>query len=232
MSGRRLALLFAAAFALALVVLLPLGVALRVGSVPPSLRYAAAQGSLWNGRLEDVRVAGLALGDVDADLAALPLALGRVRLDLRAAHLRMRLLDGGRRGVEHAHGALPLDLPGAAGAATLHLDDVAIVFADGACRQAGGRVVLDLALGDALPPQRLEGAPACSGQRAGLVLAGNGAVPLEAKLEIAADGRATLHMTSGIETPALRAAGFTSGPTGASLVREARLFRAARAVSP
>ncbi|MBS7458931.1 type II secretion system protein N [Coralloluteibacterium stylophorae] len=224
MSARRLALLFAGVFLLALAALLPLGVALRAASLPASLRYVAAEGSLWNGRLAEVQLGSFELGDVDADLAALPLALGRIRLDLRAAHLRWRLLGGDARGVEHADGALPLDLPGGTGAATLHLEDVALVFADGGCRRAGGRVALDLALGDTLPPQRLEGVPACSGERGDLVLAGDGGVPLEARLEVAADGRAILRMTSGIETPALIAAGFTPGPAGASLVREGRLF--------
>ena len=82
--------LFAAALGLALVLSLPLRLALsRTGDV---ISAQSVEGTIWNGRLVGASLPGQSIGDLDARLSFGSLFLGKVRVRLDGA-----LLHGARR---------------------------------------------------------------------------------------------------------------------------------------
>jgi general secretion pathway protein N len=146
---RRLAgwrpIFFAAAFAFSLVALLPLRLAIGwVGLGGKGLAAREAEGSVWLGMLGEARFGGARLGDVTARLRALPLLLGRARLDIeqqQPSGLRAGL-SATRHGVGIDDATGPLALEGVAGLPALQLDlsDLSVRFDDGLCAAADGRV--------------------------------------------------------------------------------------------
>lgn len=230
MSGRSLAGWFAGAFALALLLAAPLQLVLPRLPLPAGLSAAEVGGSLWRGRLRALHWHGVDHGDVDAGLSPLPLLTGRQRLWLRGDDARLALAGGRLRGLDGGDGLVPLP-PLAGLALRASLEDARLLFDDSGCRQAGGRVRIEITLpGDTLPPQLLAGTPACEGRTASLVLVTEGAggpLWLEATLGVEADGRYTLQTTARSDDPAVRAAlvaaGFQEAPGGLSRVDGGRL---------
>ena len=65
-----------------LIALLPLRVAVGLAA-PDNVTARSIEGSMWDGRIGDLRVGPLPLGTIDAGLRPLPLLLGRAEFDLR-----------------------------------------------------------------------------------------------------------------------------------------------------
>jgi general secretion pathway protein N len=137
-------LFFLAALAVSLVALLPLRLALDwLGFEARGLAARDAEGSVWLGALGDARFGPAAVGDVATRLRALPLLVGRARLDLAQPDEGLRAgLTVSRHGfgIDDASGTLQApsldDLP----AASLDLSDLSFRFADGLCAAAEGLV--------------------------------------------------------------------------------------------
>lgn len=219
--------IFLAVFAVAMVVFLPMRLALGwAGLDGQGFTAREVRGSLWSGRLVEARFGELALGDLRASVSPFALLLGRARIALsgRGADPEARLrgtveLSRGRAAVLDASGALA---PGSAFAplpvSALDLDEVTVRFVDGACQEAEGRVRAELSgtfLGAALPGT-ISGAARCDQGALLLPLAGAGGME-GTMLRLWADGRyrAELTLVPGEADVAARldAAGFvTDGP--------------------
>jgi general secretion pathway protein N len=137
-------LFFLAALTVSLVALLPLRLALDwLGFEAKGLAARDAEGSIWLGALGDARFGPVPVGDVGTRLRALPLLLGRARLDLVQQDDGLRgglTLSRHGFGIDDASGTLqgPAldDLP----APYLDLADLSFRFADGHCTAAEGLV--------------------------------------------------------------------------------------------
>lgn len=199
---RRVAL-FAALFAVALVVFLPLRVAL--GIADSGLAAREVSGLAWSGRLKEARAGPLALGDLGAGLSPLPLLIGRARLEVArgsAAPDRFAgavIASANGRAVESISGSVPV--AGAVSAlplTALDLTDLTVRFRDGACEAAEGLVRASFAGGPAGLPGSLSGAARCDRGALLLPLTGGGGEALT--LRITGDGRyrAELRLREGI----------------------------------
>ncbi|HEX8571564.1 MAG TPA: type II secretion system protein N [Allosphingosinicella sp.] len=137
-------LLFLGALLFSLVALLPLRLALDwLGFEAKGLAAREAQGSIWLGALADARFGPAAVGDVATRLRALPLLVGRARLDLAQpdAGLRAGLtLSRHGFGIDDASGALEASGPAGLPPPSLDLGDLSFRFADGLCVGAEGLV--------------------------------------------------------------------------------------------
>lgn len=226
MSRRVLVLSFAAAFALAALLLLPLRFALggldldRMG-----IGAGEAAGTVWHGRLRAARWRGQALGDVALRLQPLPLLGGVRRVHLAGDTLSLDLLQGRVRGLDAGNGELVLEgldrLPGAS--LRIALQDAAMRFDRDGCRHADGAVRVELRVAS-LPAIALSGRLSCAGEVGRLALASDPAavIALEAILEIERDGGYRLQSLARSDDPAtrlaLQLAGFQEGPAGMSRV--------------
>lgn len=189
----RLLVLFASLLALALILSLPMRLAL--GVVGAGLTAREANGTIWSGRLKEARMGPAALGDLEARLAFLPLLTGRARIELErdsAAPDRFAGAFGfaaNRRSAESVTGVVPVE--GAFGAlpvAALELSDVTVRFRDGACEEAEGLVRASLTATRPGLPASLSGAARCDRGALLLPLTSGGGGDGVA-LRIAADGR-------------------------------------------
>src|SRR5690606_33078318 len=200
------------------------------------LQARAATGSLWNGRLHDARLGGVALGDAGARLAPLPLLAGMRAIDVATPTLAGRLLQGRRRGIDRVDGSLPLAstplLPGAR--MLLRGEQLQVLFSNDACHSAGGRLTVVVDHMDGTGLAVLQGTPACEGRAAILPLAAADATgPLarmHATARIHADGQWELEVRVPVlEDPAMRLAietmGFQPGPGGWSKIDRGQLFQ-------
>lgn len=227
MSGRRLALWFAGAFALGLLLAAPLQLAIARLALPQELFAAGVDGSLWRGRLRQARWQDVAIGDVRVGLSPLPLLLGRRQLRVHAPQASLVLHAGRVRGLSRADGVLPLPSPPGL-ALRASLEDARLLFDGTGCREAGGRVRVEMTLADGvLPPLLLAGTPACEGGAGRLALVPEDATAplwLEATLTVEADGRRSLQASARTDDPGLRAAliahSFQDAPGGLSRVVE------------
>ena len=169
-TGRRA--LFIALFALAVLVFLPMRLALGwAGLDAQGFTAREVTGSLWSGRLVEARFGDIALGDLDAGVSPLALLVGRARIALAGASADpSRQLSGtvelarNRAAIIDARGPLT---PGNAfrplPVTALDLDDVTVRFDNSACEQAEGRVRATLSgqfLGQPLPGA-ISGAARC-----------------------------------------------------------------------
>lgn len=128
-------------FAAALVVLLPMRLALGWFSTP-GFGVREASGSVWHGRLTGVRFGAIPLGNLSARLAVLPLLTGRARLVLHGENLE-GALGAGRHGVgfENVTGRIAVgDGFAPVPVSALEISGVTVRFRDGHCALAEGRV--------------------------------------------------------------------------------------------
>jgi hypothetical protein len=152
MSHRKLAVLFAACFALVVIATLPLSVVLAALDLPArGISYTRASGTVWNGELAGLRWRGQDLGGARLAFRPLPLLWGRLGADVE--------LDG--KGAVTGHGfvaaaiggfvvsglsleadvaALPILIP-VSGRVALTIDS-AKIGGDG-CERVEGRVRTD-----------------------------------------------------------------------------------------
>jgi hypothetical protein len=124
-----------------------------------------------------------------------------------------------------------LPLPPVSGLALrASLEEARMLFDGTGCREAGGRVRIEVALpGDTPPPLVLAGTLACEGRSGTLVLAPEdptGPLQVEATLSIEADGGYRLQSLARSDDPAVRAAlmvhGFQEAAGSLSRVLEGR----------
>ncbi len=232
MSGRRLALWFSAALALGLLAFAPLQLLLPRLSLPPALSATRVEGHLWHGRLRQAQWRSTPLGDIRLGLSPLPLLSGRARLWLRGPDASLVLHAGRLRGIARANGVVPLPAPPGL-SLRASLEDADLVFDEDGCRQAGGRVRIELTLpNDVMPPMLLAGAPACEGGQGVIALVAEqagGAPQVETRLEIDRDGGYRLQTFARGDDPAMRmvllTAGFQQAPGGLSRVDAGHLGR-------
>lgn len=215
---------FLAAFAFALVALIPLRVAVAGMGGPLAAREAT--GSIWLGMLKEARFGPVPLGDVEARLNLLPLFLGRARLSLA------REEEGGGRfsgalsvsrhgfGVEDLTGQLrPGRLFAPVPVAALDLEDFSAHFAGGLCESAEGRVRAGLSgeIGGIALPSSLAGDARCAEGALLLPLASPAG---QLNLRIRGDGRYRIDLSVRPSDPALAArlaaAGFRPSAEGYS----------------
>ncbi|HYE29678.1 MAG TPA: type II secretion system protein N [Allosphingosinicella sp.] len=137
-------LFFLAALLFSLAALLPLRLALDwLGFETRGLAAREAQGSVWLGGLADARFGTVPIGDVATRLRALPLILGRARLDVRQEGDGLRAgLTASRHGfgIDDASGMVQASGLGRLPPPSLNLADLSVRFADGLCVAAEGRV--------------------------------------------------------------------------------------------
>lgn len=168
----RRSLFFLAAFLFALVALLPLGLTLRwLGLDQRGFSAREAQGSVWLGIVREARFGSVPLGDLEARLRALPLVIGRARVDLDHSG-EGQGFEGGITVSRHAFGVDDVSATLAPGpvfalvpGAAFDLSDLSAHFANGACVSAEGLVKASLS-GDAagIPlPRTLSGNARCDG---------------------------------------------------------------------
>ena len=227
----RRAALFAAMFAFALILFLPLRLAL--GPLDDAFAAREASGSVWSGQLKEARIGPASLGDLDARLAPLPLLAGEARIVVaRPSGAPDRLLGAfgigrNRRSAESVTGTVPVEstfapLP----IASLDLTDVTVRFRDGACDRAEGLVRANIS-GDVAGldlPAGLSGAVRCDRGALLLPLAGGAGEGLA--LRIFGDGRYEAQLSIRATEPAaiarLTGAGFALGPGGYAMTLKGR----------
>ncbi|MFP7722886.1 type II secretion system protein N [Lysobacter sp. A3-1-A15] len=234
MTVRHLLLALVLAFAASLVVFAPLGLAARSPAWPAGLSVLQAHGTLWRGHLSRVAWGGHAFDAVDAGLHPLSWVLGVPRVRLRTGELDLAWSGGRVQGLHHGQGGVELPAGPSWGGLSLglHLEALQMLFADGRCLRAGGRLHVQ-ADGAALPagPLELAGQPRCEGDEARVVLTPRQALPdqpdIRADLAIGADGRYRLAVRVASQDPvlgmALLPAGFQAGPAGFSRMVEGQL---------
>lgn len=217
--------LFALLTAFALIVLLPMGLALSVlGLSDSGLTARAVRGSVWGARLSEAAFGTLAIGDVEARLRFFPLFVGRARVDLDGTPGRGSVTIGRHAaGIDDVTAAI---VPGAAFApipiAGLDLQAVSVRFRDGSCQSAEGRVSARFSgdVGGIPLAQGLSGAVRCD---AGALL-----IPLVSQsanaglaIRVTSDGRWRAEFNVRAVDPALAAPlgalGFQPGSTGWTL---------------
>lgn len=218
--------LILAAFAFALVALIPMRVA--AGWFDAGGRGLAAReagGTLWRGVLKEAQFGRVPLGDLQARLNILPLFIGRARLSLSRD-----TPDGAFEGalsvsrhsfaLEDLTGELrvpglfaPLPLAG------LTLEDVSARFAGGLCESAEGQVRATLSgeLAGVTLPSGLRGEVRCAEGAVLLALTGQSAME-RVEIRIEADGRYRIDLSvrpvDAAAAERLAAAGFQPGRGG------------------
>ncbi|MBQ1478479.1 type II secretion system protein N [Sphingomonas paucimobilis] len=223
----RPSVLFAAMLVVALIVFLPMRLALgATGLADQGLSARRVGGTIWGGSLLEARFGDVALGDLRVSLSPLALLVGRARLAFEGAGADGRPIAGAATISRHAMGidGVTASLPAAALFAplpvtTLALEDVTVRFRDGVCEEAGGRVratVTGEAGGLPLPPTMM-GNARCEAGALLLPMTGQGGTEA-VNLRIRPDGRYTADLVLSPSDPAaaakLEQLGFVAGSGG------------------
>ena len=210
--------LFVGLFLLALIVFMPLSMALSmVGLSGQGLSARAARGTIWSGTLTEARIGPLAVGDVLVGLRPLSLLTGRARIDVQSPFGRGGLtsssVDDATAHLSTARLFAPIPLDG------LDLTGVSVAFEAGQCDKAQGRVRATFSgdVGGLALAQGLSGVARCDGKDLLLPLVSQSAME-RLNLHIHSDGgyRAEFFVRS--SDPAMAAklgsAGFAPAPGG------------------
>lgn len=223
----RPSVLFAAMLVVALIVFLPMRLALgATGLADQGLSARRVGGTIWGGSLLEARFGDVALGYLRVSLSPLALLVGRARLAFEGAGADGRPIAGAATISRHAMGidGVTASLPAAALFAplpvtTLALEDVTVRFRDGVCEEAGGRVratVTGEAGGLPLPPTMM-GNARCEAGALLLPMTGQGGTEA-VNLRIRPDGRYTADLVLSPSDPAaaakLEQLGFVAGSGG------------------
>jgi general secretion pathway protein N len=209
----------AALFALALIVLLPLRLVLAL-AMPETVTARSVAGSVWSGRIADLKAGPLPLGTVDAGLEPLPLLIGRPQFVLTREGFSARVAPSR---IADANGSVVLpDGLGGLPVTSLGFGDFSAVMDDGHCGEAQGTLSLTLAsLGPLLPDAiTLSGQARC--EKGALVVPMRGPQGMERlTLRLNGDGRWQADLTlTGLprETAdALKSSGFDTRPGGVGI---------------
>lgn len=221
---------------LALLLLLPLRVALPASDLQ-RLGLSARQvgGTIWQGRIGELMLGRQLLGTFDVRLDPGALLLGRIampfeRLDSVQGPLTGTLRAGGAvRGVERLNGAMAAaGLLGGAPIDAITFTDTTILFRNGRCEQASGRLAANLAVRfGPLPLDRgFRGTVACEGERVRARLASDAGTE-QVEFFVSNQGRVRGWITIRAPLPGLdiilSTYGFRPGPGGLTLPFETRL---------
>lgn len=219
--------LFGAMLVIALVVFLPMRAALGWAGVGAQGFVArSVSGTIWGATLRDARFGDLALGDLHARLSPWPLLVGRAKIVLEGPESPMQTLRGAASISRHAVGIDDLTAHIATGGAfapvpvsALDLDAVSVVFRDGRCESAEGRVRATLSgdVGGIALPQTVAGNARCDGDALMLPLTSQAGVEGIA-LRVDAGGRyraaLSLRPSDPLAAQKLEAAGFVASDGG------------------
>ena len=223
--------LFGALLAVALIVTLPMRLALAwLDAGSTGLAAREVNGSVWDARLSDAELGEVPLGDVGAALSALDLLFGRARIALRG-----KGLDGIRGSLvvsRHSAGIAGMSGSLAVGPrlapipiTRLDLTGVTARFANGACDHADGRVTALLAtdVADLALPTSLSGDVRCDG-KALLVPLASGLDGIDLRLQPSGRYRAIVrfHPQGPAAIHAAEALGMRAGADGFGLTMEGR----------
>ncbi|HIV79137.1 MAG TPA: type II secretion system protein N [Candidatus Sphingomonas excrementigallinarum] len=223
----RPSVLFAAMLLVALIVFLPMRLALGMtGLADEGLSARRVGGTIWGGSMIEARFGDVALGDLRVSLSPLALLVGRAKLAFEGAGADGRPIAGAATVSRHAMGidGVTASLPAATLFAplpvtTLALEDVTVHFRDGVCEEAAGRVratMVGEAGGLPLPPMMM-GTARCEAGALLLPMTGQGGTE-GVNLRIRPDGRYTadLVLTPGDPAAAARLEqlGFVAGTGG------------------
>jgi len=227
------AALFGAIFVVALILFLPMRLALGwMGLGGLGIAARQVHGSVWFGELIEVHAGGVDLGDVAAGVTPVPLVLGRAHVAVKGEDDAP--LQGTLSLSRHSFGVVDLTAGMTGGAAfaplpvtDLDLDDVTARFKDGACNHAEGRVRITLAgaIGGVALPQVMAGTARCDGTSLLLPLASTaGTESLDLRLNANDSYRADLAMRTGDPQLAakLQVAGFRPSANGYLLSLQGR----------
>jgi general secretion pathway protein N len=221
-------------FALALIGLFPLRVALALSDFD-RIGFTARQvaGTIWYGRIGELHLRSQPLGTFEVQLDPLALLIGRVsmrfnRMDDPQGLLEGRLIAGFGRGVKDASGRisaaamfapLPVD--------ALELDDLTVLFRNGVCVEAAGRVTPIMAA--PVPGVQftgLAGTMQCDGERARVEMASpSGAERVDFYVHSSGRYRGWLSVrtTAPEVSAALSVLGFRPSPQGMTLTVNGQL---------
>lgn len=148
-------------FVLFLIALIPLRLALGwAGAGRAGLTAQAVQGTIWAGRIGELKAGPLPLGTVDAGLEPLPLLVGRAEVWLErpggSNEEPFRAVasgSGGNLSLRRVSGFVPVSgVAGALPVEAVGFGDFAMTMDDGKCASATGNVTLRLAPVSALLP--------------------------------------------------------------------------------
>lgn len=225
---------FGAAFVIALIILLPLRLAMGwfdLGSTGLTARQVS--GSVWYGSLREASFGGVALGDLHAGLSPFQLLVGRARINL-----------SGQGSAAPFHGAIGVsrhsfgidDLTASLPAGTvfaplpvsaLDFDDLSVRFQDGNCEKAEGRVKATLSgdLAGVSLGQGMSGTARCDAGALLLPLvsqAGTETIALHLWGTGRFRGELTVQPSDSTEIQKLVLSGFQATPKGYTLAIEGR----------
>jgi general secretion pathway protein N len=220
---------FVAMFLFAIIVLLPLHLAVRwFGLDQAGLAAREASGSIWIGALSEAQLGPAPIGNVEVRLAKLPLLIGRTRFELERQELdaplrgALTLAGQGFRLNDFTGqvrlGASLSPLP----VASLDLDRVSVHFDDGLCEKAEGRIRASVArdMAGLSLLAGLGGSPRCAGGAALIALASQSGME-RLDLRLLADGRYRADFIVRTADPSLSgrlaAAGFRPSAAGQTL---------------
>ncbi|MFP5328526.1 MAG: type II secretion system protein N [Alphaproteobacteria bacterium] len=221
--------------ALALVALFPLRLALAWSDFE-RIGFAARQvaGTIWYGRIGDLQLRSQPVGTLEVTLDPVALLVGSIsmkfsRLDSPEGPLTGQLVVGRKRGIRSTSGRIPVGeifTPIPVGA--VELTDVTVLFRNGQCAEAGGRIAPILAApipGLQINPG-LSGAVECEGERARVRMeSASGAERIEFYVRDSGDYRAwmTIRSSDPVMNSGLALFGFRPSADGLRLSVDGRL---------
>jgi general secretion pathway protein N len=221
---KRPGLVFAALLIVALIVLLPLRLALMAGGADDAgVAARSVSGSLWSGGMADAAWRGVKIGDGSVHLSPTGLFRGRLAFDWQGEKLVATMVrQGGGGGIEAATGRIgPVAIAGL-GLRQVDFDAFGVMFEAGRCIASTGRVTVQpegaLAMAGAM-----SGAPRCEGDAMLLPLvSGDSMVQMTLRLRADAGFQAVINVEPVAEAlrPALQAAGFQPSPQGMTMTVE------------
>lgn len=220
----------------AILLLLPLRVVLSAADLQ-QLGLTARQvgGTIWRGRIGELMLGRQLLGTFDVRLDPGPLLLGRIampfeRIDAVQGPLNGVMRAGGSvTGVEKMNGAIPAsNLLGGAPIEALTFTDTTILFEDGRCAEASGRLAANLAVrfGPLALDRGFAGTLSCDGDRVRARLASQAGTE-QVEFFVSSAGRVRGWVSIRSPLPGLdvllSSYGFRPGPGGLTLPFESRL---------
>lgn len=221
--------------ALAALALFPLRLALALSDME-RMGFTARQvaGTIWYGRIGELHLKSQPLGTMEVALNPLALLIGNIsmqfnRMDGPDGPLEGKLVAGFRRGVVDSSGRLAVgDMFGRLPLAALELENVTVLFRNGRCVEAGGRIrpILSAPLPGLTIDPGIAGTIECDGERARVRMQSpSGAESIEFYVRESGEYRAWMNLrTSSPElTGALSLFGFRPSPQGMTLSVDGRL---------
>jgi general secretion pathway protein N len=220
--------------ALALFAVFPLRLALDwsdLGRIGITARQVA--GTIWYGRIGELHLRSQPLGTLEVALDPAALLIGNVsmsfkRMESSEGPLAGHLVAGWRRGLAKTNGRIDVSqvfAPLPVGA--LDLQDVTVLFRNGQCDEASGRVVPVISAPiPGVELSGLSGTVECDGERARVRIdSGSGAERVEFYLQGNGSYRARMSVRNPdpMVNASLGASGFKSSPEGMTLSANGRL---------